>query len=194
MKITICLFIAVVTLGSCSSVDQNLLYSFAKKGYTRPLQADSVYRFRNEPFMSHNRIGLTDAEPLENPYPTLWYQMDFKSKLNMDELRGAHVRITSLSKRRLKFELLSPEGQLIQSRKRRITHYRDFVQTKSRISFRNKYIVINGIVASAMAMSLTQEGNLLVAEESGGMVFLIVMPFGGTSFTDTYEYRPYIEQ
>jgi len=53
-------------------------------------------------------------------------------------------------------------------------------------------VVFNAI--TSMAMALTRDGNLLVLEETGGMVFFIVLPFGGTSVGDSYEYRPYIDQ
>lgn len=144
--------------------------------------------------MSHNMTGLTDSVPLENPSYTLWHQVDYNSRLKMDDLQDTHIRITPISEKRLRFDLLGPDGQLIQSRKRRITGYRDFVETKPRTYFRNKYVVFNAITSTAMAMALTRDGNLLVLKETGGMVFFIVLPFSGTTAGNSYEYRPYIAQ
>src|SRR5690606_25117753 len=126
MKRTICFFVSFITLCSCVSINHIHYDRFVKEGYIQGFRADSVYYFRNEPFMSHNMIGLTDSVPLENPYHTLWYQIVFNSKLKMDELRGSYVRITPISKKRLKFDLVGADEQLIQSRKRRIKQYRGF--------------------------------------------------------------------
>lgn len=192
MKTAIYLFIAIITLSSCVSINQAGYTKFSKERYTQGIRADSIYHFRNEPYKSYNMINLTDSVPLENPTYTLWHQLDFNSKLTMDELRDTHVRITTLSPKRLKFDLMTLDGQLIQSRKRRIKRYGDFVELKPKTYLRNRYVVFNAITSTAIAMALTKDGNLLVLEESGGMVFFIVIPFGGTSFGDTYEYRPYL--
>ncbi len=130
----------------------------------------------------HNR----SSDP-NNPEPFLWAHLMMKPDTSR---AGDIVRIEHIGTDRLRF-LLMRGGRIIGSAEegcaRLATHVR---LTKSRVG--GAPPALWTFVSSAIAMGANGEGRLSVSRRTGGVVFLVVIPWGagGIPFAVNYKRAP----
>lgn len=134
-------------------------------------------------------LVTTDTAVFSNPSYALWNSIHYRNKLNIENWEAAYTRIMLTSEKTVELVLLDENGTAIESLKRKITPYRDFISLKPKLFLLNRYFLINGFASEVAALTLTEDEDLMLLWGGSGGVFLILFPIGGTTFSDSFEYR-----
>lgn len=163
--------------------------SLYKEGKTKPFETDKTYLFKNTPFKHHN---LTEPDSIVlDPDDFLWNRIHYRNKLEVKNPADTYIHLRVSDDGGVELVLMDGDGAAIKSLRRKVTPYRDFLCLKPKIFFFNHYVVINGFASEVAAITLTKDEDLMLIWAGSGGVFLVLFPFGGTTFGDSFEYRKF---